>query len=414
MNRNVWIFCHHTSPPEFGHFTRHYSLSKELIKNGYSPVVFMGSVPHNSNDQLIKGKESFSEYNEHEFPYIFIKTCIYNKNVKKRLIAMLQYYFRLFKVSKGLLKKGYNKPDIIIGSSVHPLACVAAIQIAKKFKIPCIVEIKDLWPESIVLFSSRLTKKNPIIKILYKLEKWIYKKADKIIFTMEGGSDYIKEQGWDSDIDMNKVYHINNGVDLDDFDYNISHYKLEDDDLNNEKIFKVVYTGSIRRVNNIGLILDVAKQINNDKIKILIWGDGDEVEILKQRILDERIQNVCLKGHVEKKYIPFILSKSDLNILHYEYTDIFKYGTSQNKNFEYLASATPVLNTININYDIVEKKSAGITLKSQTTGNIANAILQFANLEQVKLEKMGQNGRKLAEEYDFKNLTKKLIFVIES
>ena len=52
----------------------------------------------------------------------------------------------------------------------------------------------------------------------------------------------------------------------------------------------------------------------------------------------ENLKNVKFKGKVEKKYIPYILSKSNLNILNYKQADTWKYGGSQNKQFEYLAS----------------------------------------------------------------------------
>ena len=37
-------------------------------------------------------------------------------------------------------------------------------------------------------------KKNPLLKLAYWAEYWLYKKADLLIFSMEGGKDYIKEK----------------------------------------------------------------------------------------------------------------------------------------------------------------------------------------------------------------------------
>ena len=73
---------------------------------------------------------------------------------------------------------------------MHPLTLVAGIKIAKQFGIPCICEVRDLWPESIVAYGA--LKRNSIIaKILYQGEKWIYKKADSIIMTWEGGKNIL-------------------------------------------------------------------------------------------------------------------------------------------------------------------------------------------------------------------------------
>lgn len=75
------------------------------------------------------------------------------------------------------------------------------------------------------------------------LEKWIYTKADAVVFTVEGAYDYIKEQHWEKEVPRSKVYYINNGVDLELFDYNKEHFRVEDKDLDDPEIFKVVYTG---------------------------------------------------------------------------------------------------------------------------------------------------------------------------
>ena len=117
------------------------------------------------------------------------------------------------------------------------------------------------------MYSDRFTKDNPLIKLLYRGEKWIYKKADALVFTMEGAYDYIVKQGWEKEIPRSKVHYINNGVDLEQFDYNKEHFRVEDPDLNDPNIFKVVYTGSIRRVNNLGLLLDAAKCVKDPRVK---------------------------------------------------------------------------------------------------------------------------------------------------
>ena len=180
---------------------------------------------------------------------------------------MLFFYHNLFPVANDYAKID-GKPDVIIASSVHPLTLVAGIKIAKILHIPCICEVRDLWPESLVAYG--FIKRNSLLaKILYQGEKWIYKRANKLIFTMEGGKDYIIEQGWAEEsggpINLDKVYHINNGVDLEAFNYNKDNYVVEDMDLDNEQTFKVVYVGSIRRVNNVKRIIDGKKRLRREK-----------------------------------------------------------------------------------------------------------------------------------------------------
>ena len=53
------------------------------------------------------------------------------------------------------------------------------------------------------------------------------------------------------DIPLSKIFYINNGVDLEEFEYDRQNYQVNDEDLENNEIFKIVYAGSIRDVNNV-------------------------------------------------------------------------------------------------------------------------------------------------------------------
>ncbi len=145
--------------------------------------------------------------------------------------------------------------------------------------------------------------------------------ADAIIFTKEGDTDYIKEHKWDTgnggDIDLSKCHYINNGVDIEAFFASIADNTFIDRDLAEDK-FNVVYAGSIRPVNDVGSLVDAAVLLKEyADIQFLIYGDGNQREVLAKRVSDEGLTNVKLKGYVEKRYIPYVLSKSSVNILNY-------------------------------------------------------------------------------------------------
>ena len=68
----------------------------------------------------------------------------------------------------------------------------------------------------------------------------------------------------------------------------------------------------------------------------------------------ETISNVIFKEKwVNPKYIPYILSKSNLNILNYIPNYIWKYGAIQNKLFQYLASGKPILSNLKMGYCLI-------------------------------------------------------------
>lgn len=410
----IWLINQYNMPPEYGHLNRHFNLGKYLKRMGHEPTVFVGSFLHNRNIQMIEDDSIIKKYENADYPYYFIKTCDYSSRKLKRLYAMYEFYKNLIKVGKS-----FDKPDVILGSSAHPLAALAAIKLSKKYGCQSIVEVRDLWPESFVAYGI-ISKKSPLLKLLYAGEKWIYKNADKLVFTMEGGKDYIIDKGWDTEqggpIDINKVHHINNGVDLEVFNYNKEHNQFKDEDLDNIDVFKVVYAGSIRLVNNVKSIVDAAfevKRLGFKDIKFVIYGDGSDKIPLEKYCIDKDINNVVFKGFVDKKYIPYILSKSDLNIIHSEQNKIKKYGSSMNKMFEYFASGKPIISDCQFNYDLILKYKSGIVIDGADGECLANEIINIKNNNSNDYSSICSNSLKAAKEYDFKQLAIKLMNIIK-
>ena len=212
---------------------------------------------------------------------------------------------------------------------------------------------------------------------------------------------------------MGKAYYINNGVDLAAFDQNLKDFWLPDEDMDNPDNYKVVYAGAIRRINNVGLLLDAAKLIENPKVKFVIFGDGDELEDLKHRVQNENITNVVFKGSVNKQYIPSVVSRSDLNVVHWEMSDLLRrIGESYNKSFEYFAAGKPVFYTIRPGYSIVEKYNCGRLTEGFEPKDIAAGIQAMVEMTDAEKATMAANARKAAEVYDFKKLTNQLLEVI--
>lgn len=246
MGKKIWIWNHYATNMYIDQAGRHYSFAENLLKEGYSPTIFCASTNHFSKQNIDTKGNKYITDTVNDIPFVFVKSPKYTGNGIKRLLNMVTFFINLFPVAKKYAKIN-NKPDVIFASSVHPLTLVAGIMVAKKFGVPCICEIRDLWPESIIAYG--LLKRNSFIaKILFKGEKWIYQKADYIIMTWEGGKDYIIDQGWEKFVDLSKIKHISNGVDLDMFDRNSNEYCLNDSDLESNNYKNVVYAGSIRVV----------------------------------------------------------------------------------------------------------------------------------------------------------------------
>lgn len=394
---------------------RHYWFAENLVREGYEVTVFCANTYHNRIEYIDTGNKRYALDVINNIPFVFVKTRIALGNGLDRIKNMFLFYHNLFPVTKEYVRlKG--RPDVIIASSVHPLTLVAGIKVAKRFGVPCICEVRDLWPEAIFYYS-RIKENSLIGKLLTAGEHWIYKRADALIFTKEGDTDYIKEKGWDiehgGDIDLKKAHYINNGVDIDAFRKSLETDRLDDPDLELDK-FNVVYVGAIRPVNNVGNILDAASQLIDYKdIQFLIYGDGNQKEMLERRIADESLSNVKMKGYVNKKYIPYILSKSSVNILNYSQTQYnWARGNSSNKLFEYMASGKPIISTVKMGYSIIDRYKCGIELENATGEDLANAVLKIKNMSKEEYHELGQNAKKGVLDFDFRILTNKLIQVI--
>lgn len=411
---NIWTFVDYNTLPEHGSFARHYNFGKALAQMGHNARVFAGSHPHNTDLQLIETKETFRIYQETPFPWVLIRTLNYEHSRAKRVLSMFLYYRNAKKTAQHFIQS--ERPDAIIGSSAHPLCAVLAIKLGNKYGCKKIVEVRDLWPESIVAMGYA-GPHNPAVLALRRLEKWIYTKADAVVFTMEGAYDYIVEQGWEKDIPRSKVFHINNGVDLETFLYNKEHYQIDDPDLEDPGTFKVIYTGSVRLANGVTQLIDCAECLKNESdIRFLVYGKGEELEKLKNICAERGLTNLLFKGYVEKKYVPYILSKGNLNLLNYlaaAAAGLYRFGSSQNKMFDYFASGKPVLANTRTAYDVIEKYDCGICKQLENGEDYAREILNIKNLSAEEYQQYCDNARKAAEDYDFKRLTEKLIKVIE-
>ena len=404
----IWFINHYAVPPQYYPLARPSLFAKNLIKMGHDVTIIAASTVHNSaSKNLIETKERVREENFDGIPYVLINCTPYQGNGLKRVANILEFAYKLPKVLNRL-----PKPDAIIATSFDPISCYAGVKYAKRCGIKCIAEIADLWPETLVAYGG-LSRKNPIVKYLKNVEKRIYTQADRIVFTMQGAYDYIIEQGWEEVVQRSKVRFINNGIDLEQFDYNREHFHIEDEDLKSTDIFKVVYTGSIRKVNNVGKLLDVAKLINNQRIRFLIWGDGEELSQLEERIAEENITNVLIKGRVDKKYIPYITSLADLNIIHNNPSALFRFGISFNKMFDYLAAGRPTLTDFPCQYNPAIEGGAGIMVEDDSAVYIAKKIDFLSYLDKDQMLIYGTSARRTAEKYDFGILTRSLLNVIE-
>lgn len=402
-NLNIWIVSHDSQQPPYNTMLRYHNWAKILVERGHEVTIIGASTVHNTAIDVVK------ELGEHitkvdGVRYIYID-CIQYNNTIKRAINMMMYISRLKQ-----LKELNEKPDLIISSGPFYIRAIRRLYKG----IPIIVDVADLWPESIVAYTS-LTEKNPIIRILYKEEQYAYINANAIIFSMEGGKDYLQERKYKDKIDFDHVYHINMGCDLAEFDRNARLFSAEKTAHSADQ-FIITYSGSMRPANHIIQICEAAKILkeNNSNIFIRMYGNGPEEEDAKKYCQANHLHNIEFFGRFEKAKLPIILGDSDANIMTYLQTSIMKYGGSQQKLFDYLASGKPVINCGTWGYNLVSRYNCGVVDEQQTAASIADAMLRISKLPKDELMAMGARARKVAEMYDQPRLVDQLETVINS
>lgn len=409
---HVWIINHYASCPDFPNEHRHHDFAKELVRRGYDVTVFAASTMHNMGVNLIEGNESKIERFYDGVRYVFIKCRSYQGNGLARLLNMRDYIKALPEICLA-----ESAPDVIWASSPQLFALKTALDIAEKMQVPCVCEVRDLWPQSLIEYGY-LPKKSPIARALFRMERRAYERADALIFTMEGGKDYICDRGWDTEhggkVDLDKVHYLNNGVDLTTFLADAKEKPCLLPELLESDKKKIVYTGSIRAVNNVGYMLDVAELMRDDDVAFFMVGGGDRLDELRAEVAQRGLKNIYFTGPVDKHEVPAVLKAADLLMVAFSPSNgIMKYGSSPNKLFEYLASGKPMLSNMAVNYSIIEKYNCGIERSFSGADEFADAIRSMTE-DQDLMKVWAANSSTAAKDFSFERLTQRLVELFEA
>jgi len=343
MPKNILIINEYAGTPYHGMEFRHYYLSKELIKQGYDITIISASYSH-----LFKSIPSTKgEYTLEKIDginYLWIKVPKYKFSAsKKRVLKWFIYTFKLFRLPFNLLQN----PDYIIVSPMETMPVYPAYRLAKKFNAKLIFEVKDIWPLSIVELGN-FSSNNFFIKFLKYFEKFAIKNSDLIISVLPNYGEYLKDNGFDKDF-----AYIPNGIDLDEMN------KIESLDENilmeiPKDKFIVAYTGTIGIANALEYLVEAGKLLKDyNNILILIVGEGGEKENLIN--LAESYENIKFLPAIPKRQVQSLLKLVDVCYIGCKNKNLYKYGVSPNKIFDYMFAEKPIIHSINTKNDIISK-----------------------------------------------------------
>lgn len=410
----IWIFNHYAILPNYPGGTRHFGLSKYMVEKGHHVTVFASNFIH-MNFQFVK-LDTHKYYKREQFEhldFIWLKSTAYQKNNWKRLINMLSYCRSAKKVTALLLgAEDSKKPDVIIGSTVHPFAALTAAHMARKLQVPFIYEIRDLWPQSFLDIG--IWKKYSWQSILFKyIEKRTIANAQKIIAMSPRTEGYLHEQ---YNYPKENICYIPNGV------YIVKNRKKTTvrnqtleflAGIKKEKKFLVMYSGSLISTNKLETIIDAAYNLQNQTgIKFVLIGKGQDENRYQELINHKNLKNIFILPPVPKKYVPDLLDYADVLILN---QGNVQWGSS-NKLYDYLASGKPIISCVYAKHnDIVNEIGGGVSSPPGDSQELIKAILQFQQMAPDVREKMGQKNISYVENnHDWKILGDRLLKLLES
>lgn len=386
---NIWILNHYAMTPDLSGGTRHFDFGRELLKRGHNITIFASSFHYSFFEEMkLYGDSDYViEKINDGFRFVWVKTVPYKVNNWRRVLNMLSYSWRVYQIAKFL---SLERPDVIVGSSVHLFAVFTAYLLSLHFRAHFIMEVRDLWPQTLI--DMGIPKLHPFVLLLSLLEKFLYKRAEKIIALLPKAHEYIESLG----ISPRKVAWIPNGVDLNEFDV-----ETEDGSSEEKDEFIMMYTGAFGIANNLDAAIDSA-DILKDKypnVKLVLMGSGPEKPRLLEKAKSLQLHNVEFKDPVKKDAIPEVLAKSDILFFSLRNSPVFKYGISSNKLFDYLASKKPIVFSSNAADNFIDKAKAGITVPPDNPQALAEAIIEIHNMSREERKKMGESGRKYVEKH---------------
>ena len=249
-----------------------------------------------------------------------------------------------------------RRPTVVYGSSPHLLAGLAAWGVARLRRARFVLEVRDIWP-LILAEMGTLSLTSATYRALEALERFLYRHADAIVVLAEGTSLRLSETG----VEATKICFIPNGAEPSDFVPSTPRDEMR------RRLslsgFVFVYTGAHGEANGLDLVLDAARDVQDDlpDVRFLLVGDGPAKTGLVRRARSEKLENVTFLDSVPKSEIPDILGASDVGLHVLADVPLFRYGVSPNKVHDYMAAGLPILsNTPGETTRLVEGAGAGI------------------------------------------------------
>jgi glycosyltransferase involved in cell wall biosynthesis len=387
-NKNIWIFNQTAGKPDSGWGERHYFLSKYWAKNGWNTTIFSGSYNHLfSNQPKISNKTFTKENVEKGIIFSWVRIKKYNPNSVFKLWSMLVFAWKILFIPSD----EYEKPSVILISSMPLFSVIPAYYLSKKYKAKLIFEVRDLWPQT-PIYLKGYSKWHPVVFVMSIIEKFGYRKADAIVSVLPNAYHYINKISKKP----SKFNYIPNGID----ENLVGKVSLSKEIINKIPTDKFIvgYTGTLGLANAMEYLIDAVKLLKDElKIHFVIVGDGYLKEQFKSQTED--LMNITFINKIKKSQVQTMIKHFDICYVGRYDSPLYKHGVSYNKYFDYMLAKKPILESSNLIKDPVELSDCGIIVKPENAEEIKRGILQFKSLSTNEMDKFGSNGYNYVKKY---------------
>jgi glycosyltransferase involved in cell wall biosynthesis len=383
----IWIINHYAGSRVHGMEYRHYYLAQQFLRMGLRPVIVCASFHH-----LLTAFPETGQVEVDGVPYVRIKACRYERNDFRRVVNMVGFSSRLALKSLARLPR----PDVVIASSPHPFVAVNGRRLASKYGAKFIFEVRDLWPLTLLELGGH-SPRHPFIRAMAWAERLGYECSDWTVSLLGGAKDYMVAHG----LDERKFVHIANGID--------PHVSQEVEELPDEhkRVMRhlkddgrliVLYSGNHGTANALDNVIEAAALLKGEpRVHLLLVGQGPEKESLQQRARAAGLQNVTFLPPVARSQMPALTRAVDVGYVGLQRKDLFKYGVSPNKLYEYMSAALPVVFAIDTVYDEVAEARCGFSIPAENPFALADVLRQIVRTPRDELAAMGERGREYVQ-----------------
>jgi colanic acid biosynthesis glycosyl transferase WcaI len=291
-------------------------------------------------------------------------------------------YFAAFRAKRFDVIYAY--PPITVG-----LAAAFAGWVRRR---PFVLDIQDLWPDSVTSSGMPGVKRIEwAVKLLCNIA---YRRATKIIAQSKGIAARLIERG----VAPEKVAVIYNWADeaaaapagLCD----LTRYGLTGR-------FNIVFGGNLGQAQGLEALVRAAHIAGAEvpHLQLLLVGDGVEAGRLRALVDELNIRNVRIEPSVPRNKIGDIFAAADILALHLRNDPLFEITIPQKTQF-YLAMGKPVL--VGVKGEaakFVIDEGAGLAVEPANVTQIAAAMVRLARMPSEELDEMGRRGREAYKRY---------------